>query len=197
MTWWPGWNSIEGTAAWGHFWFWFGIMCLLLLAASEIAAYRYGLRKDELVAAAEQEKDARHGRELQELHAKLSDAGARTISPQNHALLVQLLTPIPIKKDMIFFNPLMTDGEAVAFSDQIKAVLSDAGFPVEDVPFGERLMSFNRLGVFFFFKDQAHIPKMANFIYEAFKRVGIRIVGIPEPALTDPDKLVITVGGHQ
>jgi hypothetical protein len=53
MTWWPGWDSIESTAFWSHFWFWFGIACLFALGASEIVSHIYGLRKDQLVAVAE------------------------------------------------------------------------------------------------------------------------------------------------
>jgi hypothetical protein len=53
MTWWPGWDSIANTGWWSHFWFWFGIACLFALGASEIVSHVYGLRKDQLVAAAE------------------------------------------------------------------------------------------------------------------------------------------------
>lgn len=85
MTWWPGWDSIESTGGWAHFWFWFGMICFFLLGASEIVAFRYGLRKDELVAAAEvatakQRKtdqdtaDTRHAAEIGGLKGQLVEA---------------------------------------------------------------------------------------------------------------------------
>jgi hypothetical protein len=53
VTWWLGWNSIASTGWWSHFWFWFGIACLFALGGAEVVSHIYGLRKDELVAAAE------------------------------------------------------------------------------------------------------------------------------------------------
>src|SRR5260370_17502073 len=32
MSWWPGWNSIEGAAKWGDMFFWAGFALLVLLA---------------------------------------------------------------------------------------------------------------------------------------------------------------------
>src|SRR5215813_9022944 len=57
MTSWPGWNSIDSANAWAHFWFWFGIGCFFLLGASEMIAFRYGLRKDALVEIRDQQHD--------------------------------------------------------------------------------------------------------------------------------------------
>jgi hypothetical protein len=97
---------------------------------------------------------------------------------------------------LVLFSSLTTDGEAVAFSDKIKGVLRDSGFSVDNVPFGDSLPSLNRLGVYFWFKDAQNPPKRANYIYEAFKRIGIVIVGDPQPEFADPDKLVIVVEAH-
>jgi hypothetical protein len=86
MPWWPGWNSVEGAAKWGNVFFWAGIACLILLAATEIISKMYGSRKDELVAIAdsarlaEQQKKSheiaeRHSTEVRELKAQhASDA---------------------------------------------------------------------------------------------------------------------------
>src|ERR1700681_3692851 len=49
MTWWPGWNSIEGAARWGDIFFWAGFAFLVLLAGSEILSKVYGWRKATLV----------------------------------------------------------------------------------------------------------------------------------------------------
>jgi hypothetical protein len=53
MTWWPGWNSIEGAAKWGDIFFWAGFAFLVLLAGSEILSKVYGWRKDALIAMRE------------------------------------------------------------------------------------------------------------------------------------------------
>jgi hypothetical protein len=50
MSWWPGWNSIEGAAKWGDIFFWAGFAFLVLLAGCEILSKVYGWRKDTLVA---------------------------------------------------------------------------------------------------------------------------------------------------
>jgi hypothetical protein len=53
MTWWPGWNSIEGAAKWGDIFFWAGFALLVLLAGCEILSKVYGWRKDTLIAMRE------------------------------------------------------------------------------------------------------------------------------------------------
>ena len=50
MSWWPGWNSIEGAAKWGDVFFWTGFAFLVLLAGCEILSKVYGWRKDTLMA---------------------------------------------------------------------------------------------------------------------------------------------------
>jgi hypothetical protein len=50
MSWWPGWNSIEGAAKWGDIFFWAGFAFLVLLAGCEILSKVYGWRKDTLIA---------------------------------------------------------------------------------------------------------------------------------------------------
>ena len=53
MSWWPGWNSIEGAAKWGDIFFWTGFALLVLLAGCEILSKVYSWRKDTLVAMQE------------------------------------------------------------------------------------------------------------------------------------------------
>jgi hypothetical protein len=50
MSWWPGWNSIEGAAKWGDIFFWAGFGFLVLLAGCEILSKAYSWRKDTLIA---------------------------------------------------------------------------------------------------------------------------------------------------
>jgi len=49
MSWWPGWNSIEGAAKWGDIFFWAGFAFLVLLAGCEVLSKVYGWRKDALL----------------------------------------------------------------------------------------------------------------------------------------------------
>jgi hypothetical protein len=53
MSWWPGWNSIEGAAKWGDIFFWLGFALLVLLAGCEILSKVYSWRKDTLIAMRE------------------------------------------------------------------------------------------------------------------------------------------------
>jgi hypothetical protein len=50
MSWWPGWNSIEGAAKWGDIFFWLGFAFLVLLAGCEVLSKVYSWRKDTLLA---------------------------------------------------------------------------------------------------------------------------------------------------
>lgn len=100
MSWWPGWNTVAGTTAWGHFWFGFGVVCLLLMGASEIVAYRYSLRKADLVAAAERPLAGRHDAGSARTHEPRAETGNGQAPPamphgglsgtQKHALIAAL-----------------------------------------------------------------------------------------------------------
>jgi hypothetical protein len=50
MSWWPGWNSIEGAAKWADIFFWVGFAFLVLLAGCELLSKAYAWRKDTLLA---------------------------------------------------------------------------------------------------------------------------------------------------
>lgn len=49
MSWWPGWNSIDGAAKWGDIFFWTGFAFLVLLAGCEVLSKVYSWRKDTLI----------------------------------------------------------------------------------------------------------------------------------------------------
>jgi hypothetical protein len=53
MSWWPGWNSIEGAAKWADIFFWVGFAFLVLLAGCELLSKAYAWRKDTLIAMRE------------------------------------------------------------------------------------------------------------------------------------------------
>jgi hypothetical protein len=83
MTWWPGWNSIEGTGGWAHFWFWFGMWCFLWLGISEVIAFVYGLRKDDLIVAAQQTTAVQAKKTQDALQEQLSAADKKVANLQD------------------------------------------------------------------------------------------------------------------
>src|SRR5262249_45543900 len=99
----PGWDSITNTGWWSNFWFWFGIVCLFALGASEVVSHIYGLRRDELVdaaghAAAEQyqrqadDAEARRRAEVEGLQKQLAKADKKVADLQKSATF-RRLTP--------------------------------------------------------------------------------------------------------
>lgn len=68
MPWIPGWNSVPG-AHWGEsFFFWAGIIALVLLGISEVISHRYSERKDQLTTVEQAETQRRHDEEMARLH---------------------------------------------------------------------------------------------------------------------------------
>src|SRR4051794_40517723 len=105
MSWWPGWNSIEGTEFWSTFHFWAGIACLLLLGFFEVLSHYYGERHSALVEIAaseaarrrdesDQQAEKRHAAEIAATRAAAEEIQKsrtpRTISPKE---LVAAITP--------------------------------------------------------------------------------------------------------
>jgi hypothetical protein len=76
MTWWPGWNSIEGAAKWGDIFFWTGFAFLVLLAGCEILSKVYGWRKDTLVAMHDELISVAHDTRPKEADPERGDARA-------------------------------------------------------------------------------------------------------------------------
>jgi hypothetical protein len=128
--------------------------------------------------------------------AQITALQPRHVTKEQSEELITLLKPAP-KKRPVFFNPLMGSGEAVRFSNEIKAVLTTAGYKTEDVGMGDRLVGAGpTVGVFLWFRDSDNQPQDARYIYEAFKRVGITLLGEVHPEFADPDRLVIVVASH-
>jgi len=119
----------------------------------------------------------------------------RSLTDAQKSAIIERLKPLP-DKGKIIFNPLMTDGEAIQFSDQIKAVLKAAGYDVEDATFGERMLGLNRVGSFLWIKDAKNPPQRAKDISTAFRLVGITIWGDVHPEFTDPDEVMLVVSTH-
>ncbi len=82
MTWWPGWDSIDGAGFWSQFWFWIGLTCLLALGASAVISHIYGLRKDELISAKMASLTARQAAEPQALQNQAEPSSPRAVAPR-------------------------------------------------------------------------------------------------------------------
>lgn len=72
MPWWPGWNSIEATEWHAHLWFWLGIVFLVALAIAEVISHLYGLRKDALIGAHNEENGKKQKEEEEKYKATVS-----------------------------------------------------------------------------------------------------------------------------
>jgi hypothetical protein len=129
-----------------------------------------------------------------ELRLELEERKNRKITDGQRAAVIERLKPLP--KGKIIFNPLMGDGEAFQFSDQIQEVLKEAGYPVEEVPLKDRLMMLNRTGVFLWMKDAQNPPERAKNIATAFRLVGVTMWGESNLDFTDPDQIMIVVSTH-
>jgi hypothetical protein len=64
MSWFPGWDTIAGTAWWSGFYFWASIFSLMLLGAMEVVSHRYSERKDELVELQQIAEKKTHDKEM-------------------------------------------------------------------------------------------------------------------------------------
>jgi hypothetical protein len=119
----------------------------------------------------------------------------RTISPEQRALIVELLSPDRIEKGQVLINPAM-DGEAWQFGAQILSVLKEAGFPASEIPFGERALAFSIPGAFIQIKDLKSQPGHAGPILEAFKRAGILLTAEEKTEIPDINTVVIAISSH-
>jgi len=207
MSWIPGWDSIEGTGFWSHFWFWFGIACLFALGAAEVVSHLYSLRKDELVAAAQRNADDQRKRDADEADAghkadvaALQDTLAkertdrllpRAIKPEQRAAILACLEHQP--KGPVFIRPAQFDAEATAFSTQIEQLLREAQFEVRAWP--EASLSWSIPGAFLIVLDLNNAPSHASAIQSCFGTADIALPGYTDkrhPA----DSVSIAVGAR-
>ncbi len=99
MTWWPGWNSIEGAAKWGDIFFWTGFALLGLLAGCEILSKVYSWRKDTLIAVRDDliavAQDARSQQADQSPPAAPTDRDLDIAAPRFPAGAGERAEPVP------------------------------------------------------------------------------------------------------
>jgi hypothetical protein len=157
MSWLPGWDSIADTDWWSNFYFWAGIIALLLLGVSEVVSHRYTERKDELVAKEQAVIQQGYDKEIAQLHLEASQANERAVKLEQENLKLRdellkrsarLLTAEQRQAliDVFKANPitsatviLLAELEPNSFGVQIGAAIRDAGVNVTTVR-GQRLL---------------------------------------------------------
>lgn len=151
----PDWNSIESTARWSDFLFWAGIVCLVLLAVTEVASHIYGSRSASLSREAasaagtnrKQEEDAaekHHAEELDRMQRQLAEAktaaeeaqgpatkaqqqiATRRLTPAQKQTLIAALTPFAGQKVDVFC--IMGDVEGKQFARDLDDVFRAANW---------------------------------------------------------------------
>lgn len=110
MSWWPGWNSIEGAAKWGDIFFWTGFGFLVLLAACEVVSKVYGWRKDSLIAMRDEMAVL-----AQDVHARQSEQARM----EAEGLASELTPPqVPHAPEIAGAHPGETQPERTALQPQ-------------------------------------------------------------------------------
>jgi hypothetical protein len=72
----PGWDSLEAVTRYHRWAEIIGIVVLALLVVAEVAAYRYGQRKDDLTTQQQDATDKRHDEEMARLHLQTAELTA-------------------------------------------------------------------------------------------------------------------------
>jgi hypothetical protein len=149
-------------------------------------------QKVEIDLAKQQEKAAIAERSLLELQERIKP---RTISADQRATLIRLLTPIPKlgSEGKIVVRSVAGDGEADFFAGQIVGVLKASGFTTED-----QVQSVygggNPIGSFISVHNIRAAPAYVVSIQRAFQYVGIIMGAFEKPDEVPEGNVVITVG---
>src|SRR6266478_3341374 len=85
MSWIPGWDSIASAGGWSNFYFWAGIVALLLLGVMEGVSHRYAERKDELVADEQAAIQRRHDEDMARVQHDAAQANERAAQLERDA----------------------------------------------------------------------------------------------------------------
>jgi hypothetical protein len=223
MTWWPGWDSIASTGYWSHFWFWFGIICLFALGASEIVSHVYGLRKDELVAiaeskaaiqrkgdeaAAKKKSEAEAAQLRQELTAaqRVATEAAekakeldrlrqpRHLSEGGKKALLEQLSKIP--KLQVVIKAGTSGGDERGYGEEIASVLSDLSW---DVRIDNALfMGTDVAGLWVTVKGSGGepVPDSVATLVRALASAGLDIRGqvTADTAIPEPSEIWLSIG---
>jgi hypothetical protein len=133
----PGWDSLEAVTRYHGWAEIIGIVVLALLVLSEVAAYRYGHRKDELATRQQEASDKRHDEEMARLHAETEASKARAAEAElrikrleprnlNWSTFVTALRGTPSSPvDILYFAD---DFDSMMLAQQIDLAIREAGW---------------------------------------------------------------------
>jgi hypothetical protein len=218
MTWWPGWDSVVSAGYWSHFWFWFGIVCLFALGASEVASHMYGLRKDELVAIAESaaatqrqnDADAAEARrkvdvegvqkQLAEANKKVADLDRlrqpRHLTEDQKGKLTKFITENSKGSAIFTIKANAAESDARAYADEIAALFNSPPINWQVKVDNAMIMGADTSGFWITIKDANAVPPATGLLQAAFVDAGFPIkkeVQV-DPGVERSDEIWLTVG---
>lgn len=126
MTWFPGWGSADTASWWSGFYFWFGLTALFCVGLSAVLSYRYGLRKDELIFQATNQRVLAYRSQQNAFQLQLGAAQKRHLTELQRRTLVAALTEFT--GQCVRFRALEGDAESQSYLDEFVSVIASANW---------------------------------------------------------------------
>ena len=120
MSWWPGWNSIEGAAKWGDIFFWAGFAFLVLLVGCEALSKVYGWRKDTLIAMRDDLISV-----AADIRTKQADQGHVEAQAHHDAEIAAPRTPVEAERTEPEPQPMVRDADPLPRTSEQVARLQE------------------------------------------------------------------------
>jgi hypothetical protein len=173
---WPGWNSFESVSRVHRFFEISGIVCLGLLVLTEIFAYLYGHRKDDLAQTLQTETS----RELNSIRDR--DAPWTLSEDQRERIISFLKATGKTFTFPAWHSP--TDLRSKDFFEQLSDAILKGGWNITPPPF--RFLTQDAAGVFIAVKDKAKpAPEGAVLLQNALSAAGVTSSGMSDPSLAE------------
>ena len=120
MSWWPGWNSIEGAAKWGDIFFWAGFAFLVLLVGCGALSKVYGWRKDTLIAMRDDLISV-----AADIRTKQADQGHVEAQAHHDAEITAPRTPVEAERTEPEPQPMVRDADPLPRTSEQVARLQE------------------------------------------------------------------------
>jgi hypothetical protein len=163
----PDWNSIESTSRWSDILFWAGIICLVLLAATEVASHIYGSRSSFLSGEAarhaedqrkqdEDSAETRRKTEVERLQKQLTDADKKVVelqagqadrhlSAEQRQTILAAIAPHP--GQIVDLVAVATNGEAYRYAQEFAAIFQAAGWQIVNGGISQAIYTGDVVGI--------------------------------------------------
>jgi hypothetical protein len=196
--WLTRWSGLERVPRW-H-WPIGKIGALLVIAgiAGEIVAVGKGRAVNERIvahlnaqAAAAQERSKALEKDAAELRLQLARLKWRIVSPEQQAMLVDLLKAAP-KGPVVVFHA--ADDEPRSYAMQISEALKAAGY---ETRLEQRPTAQNLAGTFLLVHDLQRPPAHAVAIQKAFREIHIDLDGQQDQHVPDARSVVLLIGSRR